>query len=298
MRIPGHRNSRRLTPVDAVLLPLLLGVVGFIYVRLHTGLDYNWDWSFLPQYFFRRDAETGSIVVNSLMEGLFTTIRLSIWSSVLALVIGTVMGIARTRHNHLARFLGRAYVELVRNTPPLVIVFIFYFFFGNQITEWLGLSTAVSRASPAGKAVLRVLFADPRRMSEFVSAVITLGIYEGSYVTEIIRAGVQSVPKGQWEAGHALGLTTFQQYRFVVLPQALRSILPALAGQFISAIKDSAIVSVISIQELTFQGLELMAATYRTFEIWITITAMYFVLTAACSWGARRIEARMRRFHR
>jgi ABC-type amino acid transport system permease subunit len=98
-----------------------------------------------------------------------------------------------------------------------------------------------------------------------------LAVYEGAYITEIIRAGIQSIDKGQWEASSGLGFTRAQQLRYIIFPQALRRIMPPLAGQFISTIKDSAIVSVISIQELTFQGMELMAATFLTFEIWITM---------------------------
>jgi polar amino acid transport system permease protein len=123
---------------------------------------------------------------------------------------------------------------------------------------------------------------------------MTLAVYEGAYMAEIIRAGVQSVERGQWEAAYALGLTKGDQFRFVILPQAFRTISPALAGQFISTIKDSAIVAVISVQELTFQGLELMSATYRTFEIWITITILYFALTATCSFLARLLERSLR----
>jgi polar amino acid transport system permease protein len=280
------------------LIPVLIALGIYVYVRLRTGLDYHWRWSFLPQYFFRRDTETGRIVANSLVLGLLTTIRLSIWSSVLALLLGTVMGIVRTSKNRLASLIGRIYVELVRNIPPLVIVFIFYFFIGNQIMQWLRLPELVESAGPTGRRILTVLFGEWRRSPEFLSAVVTLGVYEGAYVTEIIRAGIQSVPHGQWEAAYALGFTRTQQYRFVVLPQAIRYILPAIAGQFISAIKDSAIVSVISIRELTFQGLELMAATYRTFEIWITILLLYFVLTIVCSFGARWLERRMASYHR
>jgi polar amino acid transport system permease protein len=139
------------------------------------------------------------------------------------------------------------------------------------------------------------LFSEPARFSEFLSAIVTLSIYEGAYIAEIIRSGIQSVDKGQWEAAYSLGLSTTRQYTVVILPQAIRKILPALAGQFISAIKDSAIVAVISIQELTFQGLELMSATYLVFEVWITITVLYFILTAAASFGARKIEARLSR---
>jgi polar amino acid transport system permease protein len=102
------------------------------------------------------------------------------------------------------------------------------------------------------------------------------------------------VEKGQWEAAYALGLTRTQTLRRVVLPQALRRILPPLAGQFISTVKDSAIVSVISIQDLTFQGLELMSSTYRTFEIWITVTALYLILTLSLSLGVSRLETRLR----
>jgi polar amino acid transport system permease protein len=177
-------------------------------------------------------------------------------------------------------------------------VFIFYYFLGNQITRALGIARAVSRAGPGALSVLELFFADPKRLPEFLSAIITLGIYEGAYVTEIIRAGIGSVHRGQWEAAYALGLSRSAQYRYVILPQALKSILPALAGQFISAIKDSAIVSVISIGELTFQGLELMAATYRTFEVWIVIMVLYFLLTSICSFAARRIELRLRKTHR
>ena len=143
--------------------------------------------------------------------------------------------------------------------------------------------------------VIRILCLSPERFAAFMSAVVTLALYEGAYITEIVRAGIQSVEKGQWEASYSLGLSWWSQMRHVILPQAIQRTVPPLAGQFISTIKDSAIVSVISIQELTFQGLELMAATYLTFEVWITITLMYLVLTLGCSLAARRLELRMRR---
>ena len=104
-----------------------------------------------------------------------------------------------------------------------------------------------------------------------------MALYEGAYITEIVRAGIQSVERGQWEASYALGLSWWQQMRYVILPQAIQRIIPPLAGQFISTIKDSAIVSVISIQELTYQGMQLMAATYLTFEVWTTVALMYLV---------------------
>jgi len=114
-------------------------------------------------------------------------------------------------------------------------------------------------------------------LTSFLSAVLTLSIFEGAYITEIVRAGIQSIDRGQREAAAALGFTRWQRLRHVILPQAVQRILPPLGGQFISTIKDSAIVSAISIQELTFRGMELMSATYLTFETWITISGMYFI---------------------
>jgi polar amino acid transport system permease protein len=137
------------------------------------------------------------------------------------------------------------------------------------------------------------LLAPPARFTAFLSAVITLALYEGAYITEIVRAGVQSIERGQWEASYGLGLSWWQQMRHVILPQALQRTLPLLAGQFISAIKDSAIVSVISIPELTFQGMELMAAAFVPFEVWITITVMYCVLTFGCSLALGRLQSHM-----
>ena len=124
---------------------------------------------------------------------------------------------------------------------------------------------------------------------------ITLALLEGAYIGEIVRAGINSIEKGQWEAARALGLRRWQLMRHVVLPQAFQRMIPPLAGQVISTIKDSAIVSVISIQELTFQGMELMASTYLTFEVWTTVTLLYFALTYGCSRFAGRLETRLQR---
>ncbi len=133
------------------------------------------------------------------------------------------------------------------------------------------------------------------RFSAFFSALITLALFEGAYITEIVRSGIQSIERGQWEAAHALGLSRWQQMRYVILPLTAQRVLPPLVGQFISTIKDSAIVSVISIQELTFQGMELMAATYLTIEVWLTITALYLLLTLSLSLGLERLEIYLRR---
>ena len=141
--------------------------------------------------------------------------------------------------------------------------------------------------------VIGILFAPPVLFPEFLSALMALALFEGAYIAEIIRAGIQSIKKGQWEASYALGLKKWQQMYYVILPQAMRRILPALAGQFISIIKDSSIASVISIQELTFQGTQLMATTYFTIEIWVIIGALYLIMCLLISVVVRKLEVYM-----
>ena len=281
--------------LDGIILIILI-LAGFLgFIRIKNGFSYNWNWGAIPQFFFKMDT-TGKVTPNLLMLGFFTTIKLSFWSSLAAVIIGTLMGILRTRRNLFSKLIGRTYIEIARNTPPLVLIFIFYFFFGNNITAFLGIDEWARNLSETGKSILSFLFSKPERFSEFISALFTLAVYEGAYVAEIIRGGLESIEKGQFEASDALGMSSRDKYRFVILPQVFRKVLPSLTGQAISTIKDSSIVSIISIQELTFQGMELMASTYLVFEIWITITVMYFVLTISLSTLASFLERRMIRY--
>jgi polar amino acid transport system permease protein len=282
------RKRIRFTPLDGGLLMLMAAAALFFVHRIVVDIDYRWQWPVILQYLVR--AEGGRWVAGTLTRGFMTTVKLSLWATVLATLLGTLMGLLRVSHGRFGRLVATSYVEIVRNLPPLVLVFIVYFFIGERIMTLLGVEPLVRAASPTAQGLLSFLFAPPSRLSGFLAGLATLVLYEGAYITEIVRAGIASIEPGQWEAAHVLGLTRWQQLRFVVLPQAFERILPSLAGQLISTIKDSAIVSVISIPELTFQGLELMSATYLTFEVWITITALYFVLTFGCSLGVRRLE--------
>ncbi len=283
----------RITLLDIVVIILLIGAGIFIYIRVVKGLDYNWEWSFILNYIYRYDEQTGSWVPGMLARGFFTTIRLSIWATLLAIILGTIIGLFRTSSNLLQKLLGFSYVQTIRNIPPLVLIFIFYFFVSDQIMPLLGADDFFRNRSDETQRILAFFFAPAGQFSSFLAAVITLAIYEAAYIAEIIRGGINSIHRGQWEASAALGFNKRQQLRLVILPQAYQRSLPPLAGQFISTIKDSAIVSVISIQELTFQGMELMAATYKTFEIWITIAILYFSLTFTCSRIIGRLEHRM-----
>jgi polar amino acid transport system permease protein len=229
------------------------------------------------------------------VEGLLTTLRLSVWATLLAAVFGVIMGILRTTRRLFNRLVGGTYVELIRNIPPLVLVFIFYFFVSDQIMPLLGVEDFVRSRSPATQGVLAFFFATPSLFSAFLSGVFTIAVFQGAYITEVVRAGIQSIERGQLEASYALGLSWWQQMRWIVLPQATRRVLPPLANEFINTIKYSAIVSVISIQELTFQGVQIMAATYVTIEVWLTITVMYLVICLILSLGVQRLEKHMAR---
>jgi polar amino acid transport system permease protein len=285
----------KITVLDATVLLIVTAAGLYLVYRIQAGLHYRWHWGAIPQYLFRFDTVAGSWRPNVLVLGLLTTIRLSLWATVLATIIGTVMGLLRVSSGLFNRLIGGTYVEIVRNLPPLVLVFIFYFFIGDQILPALGTERLVSGISGSGRSLLGILFAPPALLVPFLSALLALALFEGAYITEIVRSGIQSIEAGQWEAAAALGFTKSQQMRHIILPQAVPRILPPLAGQFISTIKDSAIVSVISIQELTFQGMELMATTYFTFEIWITITGLYLMLTLSCSLAVERFEIYLRK---
>lgn len=285
----------RATPVDAAILLGLAGLILFILYSAQRTMGYEWNWSLLVQYLVRFDEQAESWVPGLLLEGLFTTLRLAVWSIVLASLLGACMGILRSQSGLFGRLLGRCYVELVRNTPPLVLIFIVYFFLSSHVLALLEVDRLVYSAPAWAQALMRFFMAPPGQMSTFVSALVTLAIYEGAYITEHVRAGLESVEPGQIEAARALGLTPVQSMRYITGPQAFSRIIPPLAGQFISTIKDSAIVSVISIQELTFQGMELMAASYLTFEIWLTVLVLYMLLTVPCSFAARRVEKYMNR---
>ena len=281
--------------LDTVLLLVLAAVIAFIVYRVRVGLHYSWNWSVIPQFLVRYDRETGHWVANYLLLGLLTTIRLSLWAGIFALLFGLLMALARTSRSLFRRLVATSYVELMRNLPPLVLIFIFYFFLADQITPLLGLDQLAADCGKQTRRLINLLCCRPEDLAPFLSAAFTLAVFEGAYITEIIRSGIQSVERQQWEAAHALGLTRGQTLRHIILPQALRQVLPPLAGQFISLVKDSAIVSVISIQELSYQGTQLMASTYLTIEVWVVVALLYLLLTFPASLGVGWLENKLAR---
>ena len=280
--------------LDALILAMIFGLVGYVLHRAQSYFHYNWDWRLIPGYFARHDAERGW-VLNLLGQGLLATVRLALWGSVLAALIGGVMGVCRVARSLFLRLFSRTYVELIRNIPPLVFIFIFYFFISGQLMPVLDVESRIANAAPETLNGLAFLFGPPELLPNFLSGLICLALFEGAYVTEIVRAGIEALPKGQWEAARALGMNSGQVMSEVVLPQAVRQMIPALAGQFISLIKDSSLISLISIQELTFTGNELAVSSGRVFEVWLTVAGLYFLLCFGLARLSRRLERRLGR---
>ncbi|MFT5112866.1 MAG: polar amino acid transport system permease protein [Parasphingorhabdus sp.] len=288
----GIKKKQRLNKIDYVVISTVLAFLVFIFLRVESVLNYSWKWDHVFPFVMYFDEDTGGWVSNLLLEGLLITLRLAVYGIIISAVIGVIMGLCRISNNLFLRMVARSYVELVRNTPPLVFIFIFYFFLSTQLMPLLGIDELARSDSPFVKTMIWVLCGDPILFSNFVSGLICLSIFEGAYITEIVRAGIQSIPRGQWEAGKAIGLSKIGVMRYVILPQAVSKIAPPLANQFITLIKDSSIVSLISIQELTFMAVEVGVSTSRIFEVWILVAVMYFVICYSCvlffNWLERR----------
>ena len=288
MRLPGH--APRLGWFDAVVFAALIAAVAYVAYRVDSVLEYRWDWTVIPHFLYRWDEELRRWVPNLLMQGFYTTVRLALLSMIPAALLGAVFGTMRTSTRLFPRLLSRSYVELIRNIPPLVFIFIFYFFISSQIMPILGVEDFVRTASPETLRPLELVFGPSTLIPNVISGVICLSMFQGAYMTEIVRAGIQSIPKTQSEAGLSIGLSRWQLWRRVILPQAVRRVIPPLAGQFITLVKDSSILSLISIQELTFLAMETAVSTTRVFEVWIAVAGLYFCLCYFLSLVFNRLE--------
>ncbi|MEO9898196.1 MAG: amino acid ABC transporter permease [Paracoccaceae bacterium] len=282
---------KRLHWMDYIILAVVIILATVIAVRIGGALNYNWRWERIPNYLYRYKESEDRWVANLLVQGLYATIRISIYSSILALILGVILGIARCSANLTIRMLARTYLEFLRNVPPVVVIFIFFFFLSEQLISALNMeSWARGIARSDNNAVWTFLFGDMRRFPALISGVIVLALFESAFVGEIVRAGIQSVDKGQREAARSIGMSTYQELRYIVLPQAMRKVLPPLTNQFITLIKDSSLVSLISVPDLTFKTVELVASTRMIFESWLTAAAFYFVICFGLSMLFRRLE--------
>ena len=237
---------------DIIKFIILLALIVWGMWVSTTTLGYNWQWYRVPKYLFEID--DGKLFAGDLIKGLFFTFRISGVSLLLSFAIGLTTALIRLSGSFMGRILARGYLELIRNTPLVVQIYLIYFVVGPI----LGLG-------------------------RFSSAVLALSLFEGAYLSEIFRAGIVSLHKGQWEAAHSLGLGTLDTYRDVILPQAIRRILPPLTSEVITLIKNSALVSIVSLGDLALQARIIAADTFLVFEIWFVTAAIYLVITVSLS---------------
>lgn len=251
---------------------------------------YDWSWSSLWD-FLAVQSQSGQWRPGLLLRGLLATLRIGFWIILFSVFIGAFAGIWLYRGNGWLKIPILALINLFRNTPPLVILFCVYFFAGNRLPV-SALEDALNAGPPFLRACVSLFFAPPGQMDAMLAAVLGLGLYQGAYVAEIVRGALQSVPQGQWDAARALGFGRRQTIILIILPQALRLAIPPMTGQSISTIKESALASLISLPELTFQSLEIMAVTNRTFEIWVTAGLLYWITGIACNACGQWLERR------
>ncbi|EGQ9179321.1 amino acid ABC transporter permease [Vibrio alginolyticus] len=301
---------------NAVFVLVLLSICGLVYLS-GKRIDYSWNWERVLPYIATKAASSitapvdGNIILDEnnqlalesihgdivlelsqyksvdvyegdlifegdtlatikewrsgpILDGVVTTIKISLWSLIIALALGLVVGLMRISSNPALKKLALVYVEVIRGTPLLVQIFIVYFFIGTVLD-----------------------------LERFTAGVIALSVFTAAYVAEIVRSGIQSIPRGQMEAARSLGMNYPKAMIYVILPQAFKQTLPPLAGQFINLIKDSSLVSVISITDLTKAGREVVSGSFAPFEVWFTVAALYLLLTSTLSWAIQTLEKKL-----
>jgi glutamine transport system permease protein len=213
--------------------------------------------------------ETWGVVRDALPAlwlGTIMTLKITCISLILAFFIGLFMGIFRITNNIVLRAISAIYVDIIRGTPLLIQILFIYF----------GLP-----------AVLHI------KIDAFTAGVVAIAINAGAYLVEIFRAGIESIDPGQMEAGRSLGLTYGQAMRLIILPQAVRRMIPAFVNQFIISLKDTSLLSVIGIAELTMQGQSIYAVNFRAFEILSAVAVFYFILIYILTIASRWLERRL-----
>ncbi|MDY0264783.1 MAG: amino acid ABC transporter permease [Sulfurospirillum cavolei] len=201
-----------------------------------------------------------------LIEGLIVTLEVSALAAILAFAIGALLAFMRISDLQFLKDIATVYIAIIRGTPLLVQIFIFYF-------------------------IIATIF----ELERFLAGAVSLGLFFGAYIAEVLRGAIQSIDKGQYEAAKSLGMNYTQTMIYIIMPQALKRALPTLVGEMIALVKDSSLVSVISITDLTKVGREIVANTFSPFETWLIVAAVYFTITFTLTALGHKIESRMKK---
>jgi polar amino acid transport system permease protein len=248
---------------DYMLFALLVAAIAWLLSLSSSQVGYYWQWYLIPRYIYT--IEDGHFVAGPILQGLALTLQISAVSLVLSLAVGLGVALVRQSSSIVGWILARFYLEVIRGTPALVQIYLWYFVLGPAVG-----------------------------LGRYASAVVGLTLFAASYMSEIFRAGITSIGRGQWQAAYSLGLSTLHTYRDVVLPQALRRILPPLTSQVITLIKTSALVSLVGIPELTQKSRVVASRTFMVFEVWFTVAVIYLVLTVPLSTVTNYMEKKFR----
>ncbi|MFY2506890.1 amino acid ABC transporter permease [Vibrio pectenicida] len=235
-----------------VQILILILVLGWVLDSGARAMNYQWQWQRVPD--FIAFYEQGQWWPAELIEGFLITIKISLLSLIFTLMIGMLTALLKLSDSIIGRSIATVYIELIRNTPLLVQIYLLYFIFGPVIG-----------------------------LDRLTTAILALTLFQGAYTAEVFRGGLNSIPKGQFEAAHSLGLSSFVTYYNVIGPQLLQRTLPPLTNEVVSLVKNSSIVSVMAIFDLTTEGRNIVSETAMPFEIWFTVAAIYLLLTLSLS---------------
>lgn len=306
-------NNKNLGHLGALAFYIVLG---YFFFLASSNMNYVWKWNSVPKYFayeeiidieapldgkfilengkfyidgeekvllegldssFKLDYTVGEDVYEDdllaskeelragpIINGLWVTIKISFFAIILAFFIGITLALMKLSSSQFFKDIATVYITIIRGTPLLVQIFLFYFIVANIF-----------------------------ELQTMVAGILALGIFFGAYTAEVLRGAIQSIDKGQMEAASSLGISKFQAMRHIILPQAFKRALPTLVGEVIALLKDSSLVSVISITDLTKVGKEIVANTFSPFETWIVIALLYLCMTSVISYVGHRLEKRM-----
>lgn len=247
------------------LLTLLALSFGLgLLVLSFLQLEYDWDFRFLASYIWEPETQSPGLI----LRGLWGTIYISVLSIIFGSLIGIGVGLIMLAREPLAKHAAVLFVDIFRNTPVLVQLYVMYFIVGTAID-----------------------------LSPEVAGILTLSLFCAAYVADIFRASVIEFERGQLDAARSMGLHPLQIATYIMAPQILRRMLPALVGQFVSLVKDSSLVSVISVVDLTKSALNVVSVSFRSFETWFVVALIYFGLNYALSSYGRYLERRLRVVH-
>ncbi len=258
---PLHQQLLNSVPVAVAIYIIVVGLIVYGSFTGAQNMGYNWQWYRVPQYLYSFTDD--GFQWGEIMVGLAATIELCILSFALATFLGLIVALLRLSGLVVGTAVAVGFLELIRNIPLLVLLYLFYY-------------------------VLGPIF----KFDRYFASILTLAVFHSALISEIFRAGINAVSIGQWEAAKSIGMSTGQAYRYIILPQSIRFMLPPLTGEMVHLIKSSAIVSVIAVAELTTIGRNIIADTYMSFEIWFTIAIVYMVVTLILSVGVSFLEKR------